>query len=247
MSRLIVNIHGTGRTSSDFWVPQVAAVAAQLGWEPPHLPVWWGDLIDVGAVLPAFGDQVNRWLNQAWPDVGVFSRLDLTPVHQAVGRVFDLCHRVTDAAAGVVAYFTSSRMQESIRNRLRAALNAATRQGHEVVLVSQSLGCLIAFDVLREEAHRHRIHTWFTMGCALGTLVWSGRRPSDLGAISTDTVRHWRNLYSEKDPIGEPLSAAFPGYPISDELVVAGDDPLTAHRYWDNPHVARLIAEALLD
>ncbi len=245
MSRVIVNIHGTGRTSSDFWVPRVAAVSAQLGWEPPHLPVWWGDLIDVGAAATAFGREAVEWLNRSWPDVRMLPGLTVRSVTRSVEWFFDLCHRVANAAAGVVAYFTSKELQESIRNRLRWALELVSQHGHEAVLVSESLGCLVAFDVLREEAHRYRIHTWFTLGCALGTLVRTGQRTPDLGAINTQTVRHWRNLYAVKDPVAQPIAEVFPEYPIRDEPVVTGDGPLGAHHYWGNPTVPALIAQAL--
>jgi hypothetical protein len=158
---------------------------------------------------------------------------------------FDLCHRVADAAAGVVAYFTSNRLRESIRDRLRSALELVSRHGHEVVLVSESLGCLVAFDVLREEAHRYRVHTWFTLGCALGTLVRTGQRTRDLGAINRQTVKHWHNLYAAKDPIAQPIADIFPEYPIRDEPVATGDGPLSAHHYWGCPRVPALIAQAL--
>jgi hypothetical protein len=56
MSQVVVTIHGTGRTAQNFEVPQMQAIAAQLGTMPNHRPVWWGDLIDAGACVSHNGE-----------------------------------------------------------------------------------------------------------------------------------------------------------------------------------------------
>ncbi len=242
MSRVVVTIHGTGRTVRDFWIPQRQALAEALGVVPQHHSVWWGDMIDVGACISESG----QWTNARLHSLSQLLR------GRPAGRTTDLVsgiadglHRITDSVAGVVAYFVPSGKQEVIRERLRQTLAKLTAQKHEIVLVSESLGCLIAFDVLYHEARQYNIAAWFTLGCPLRTLVMTGQRPAELGAINRQTVRQWFNLYGAHDLIASPIASVFPDYPIRDEKIETPRGGLEAHRYWSNPRVPALIARAL--
>ncbi len=242
MSRVIVTIHGTGRTERDFWIPQSQALAAHLNPVPHHRPVWWGDLIDAGARVSRIGERVAAHVHTlAQYFIGRPSR----HIARAVLTTADWLHRFVNGVAGVVAYFTPSPKKEIIRERLRATLDELTRHGYEIVLVSESLGCIVAFDVLRAEADHYNIAAWITLGCALRTLVRSGQRTADLGAITPQTVKQWLNVYAPRDLIAAPIAAVFPTYPIRDEQIDGARGRLQSHHYWANPRVAALIARVL--
>ena len=242
MSRVVVTIHGTGRTGHNFWIPQVQAIAKHLGQMPHHQPVWWGDLINAGACVSQVGE---------WTSARVHSLAQMLlgrpsqHIARIVLRVADGLHRLVNGVDGVVAYLVPSRRREIIRERLRVTLEELTRHGHEIVLVSESLGCLVAFDVLRAEADQYNVVAWITLGCALRTLVHSGQRDADLGAINRQTVKQWVNLYAPRDLVAAPIASVFPTYPICDERIDGARGRLQSHRYWANPRVAALIARVL--
>ena len=242
MNRVIVTIHGTGRTAHNFWAPQIEAIAEHLGQTPLHRPVWWGDLIDAGAGVSRIAERLNARLHS-------LARQWLgRPAHHTprlVSRFADLLHRWINGVAGVIAYFVLARQRAIIRERLRATLQELTRHGDEIVLVSESLGCLIAFDVLRAEADQYNIAAWITLGCALRTLVRTGQRSADLGAINPHTIKQWLNLYAPRDLVAAPIAPVFPTFPIRDERIDGARGRLQSHRYWANPRVAALIARVL--
>jgi hypothetical protein len=242
MSRVVVTIHGTGRTEHDFWLPQMQALAEHLGSMPRHQPVWWGDMIDAGACVSAVGNWLVEHLHSL---ARKFLGRPSKHVARAVARVIDILHRFVDGVDGVVAYFVTRRRREMIRNRLRETLADLTRAGDEIVLVSESLGCLVAFDVLRAEADQYNVVAWITLGCALRTLVRTRRRRADLGAINPRTVGAWLNVYAPRDLVAAPIASTFPDYPIRDERIDGTRGRLQSHRYWANPRVAALIARVL--
>jgi hypothetical protein len=242
MSRVIVTIHGTGRTDQDFGITQMQVLARHLGHLPRHQAVWWGDLIDAGAHVAKIG---------AWLIARVHSLAECVlgrpskHVVRVVARLADFLHRLVNGIDGVVAYFIPSRRREAIRERLRRTLDELTRRGDEIILISESLGCLVAFDVLREEAYRYNIAAWITLGCPLRTLVRTGQRDADLGAINPQTVRRWLNLYAPRDLVAAPIAQVFPHYPIRDECIAGTRSRLQAHRYWSNPRVSALVARVI--
>jgi hypothetical protein len=152
-------------------------------------------------------------------------------------------HGFVNGLAGVAAYFIPTRQREAIRHRLRQTLVELTHLQQEIVLVSESLGSVIAFDVLRAEADRYQLAAWITIGCPLRTLVYSGQRRRELGAINSRSVRRWLNVYAPYDPIAAPIAPVFPEFPIQDERIDDAGDLFKAHAsYWVNPRVTALIA-----
>jgi hypothetical protein len=243
MQRVLVSIHGTGLTEHDFWVAQRQAIGRHLP-HPVHVrPVWWGDLIDAGASLPPVRDRLIGGAHT------VARRLTSRParyVPRLLSRLSSRLHNNVNGVAGVLAYFLPSRRREVIRQRLRQSLSELTRQGREIVLVSESLGSVVAFDVLRAEADRYSVATWMTLGCPLRLLVRSGQRRSELGAINESSVGAWLNLYAPHDPIAAPIASVFPAYPVQDERIEGSGGLFHAHgNYWSNPRVTLLIAARL--
>lgn len=243
MKRVLVTIHGIGRIEADFWVPQRAALARHLDAAPHLHPVWWGDLVDAGAGLPQVRERLNNRIHAAAENwFGRPSRY----AHRLVAHLANWLHEFINGAAGVVGYFIPDQKQAIIRERLVRTLTELTERGFEIVLVSESLGSVIAFDVLRAQAHRFRLAAWITVGCPLRLLVRTGQRSADLGAINVTTVRRWVNLHAPCDPIAAPVAGAFPGYPVCDQRIDGSGGPFEAHgRYWHNPASTALIAQTL--
>ncbi len=244
MSRVIVTIHGTGRTANTFGIAQMQTIAKHLGSTPLHHPVWWGDMIDAGARVTRIG----AWTIARLHSLAEFllGRPSRHAVH-IVAHIADTLHRTVNGVDGVIAYLIPSRRREAIRDRLRQTLAELTRHGYEIVLISESLGCLVAFDVLREEAYRYNIAAWITLGCPLNTLVKTGQRNANLGAINPQTVRRWLNLYAPRDLVAAPIASVFPTYPVRDERIDGARSRLESHRYWNNPRVGALVAQVLRD
>lgn len=244
MSRIVVTIHGTGRTARNFGTLQMQAIARHLDGLPRHRSVWWGDLIDAGAHIATLGDwTIARLHSLAEFLLGRPSRRTV----RTVARIADVLHRIVDGIDGVIAYLIPSRRREAIRDRLRQTLAELTRHGHEIVLISESLGCLVAFDVLREEAQRYNIAAWITLGSPLRTLITTGQRDANLGAINLQTVGQWLNLYAPRDLVAAPIASVFPTYPVRDECIDGARSRLESHRYWDDPRVSALVAEIFRD
>jgi len=242
MKHTLVTIHGVGRFEHDFWVAQQSTLAQHLDRQPLVRPVWWGDLVDAGAQLPAFRDRLTARLHS------LAQRFAGRPARRSprlVQHVSDGAHQFVNSVAGVAAYFIPTRQREAIRHRLRQTLAELTHLKQEVVLVSESLGSVIAFDVLRAEADRYRLAAWITIGCPLRTLVYAGQRRRELGAISPHTVRQWLNVYAPGDPIAAPIAAVFPEFPIQDVRVETGGLFEAHANYWVNPRVTALIANTL--
>ena len=244
MSRVIVTIHGTGRTANTFGIAQMQTIAEHLGTTPYHHPVWWGDMIDAGSRVANIGAWTIARLHSLAEFV--LGRPSKHVVH-IVAQIADALHRIVNGIDGVIAYFIPSQRRETIRDRLRQTLDELTRHGHEIVLISESLGCLIAFDVLREEAHRYNIAAWVTLGCPLNTLVKTRQRDANLGAINPQTVRQWLNLYAPRDLVAAPIASVFPTYPVRDERIDGAHSRLESHRYWNNPRVGVLVAQVIRD
>ncbi len=113
------------------------------------------------------------------------------------------------------------------------------------MVVGDSLGSVVAFDVLRRCAGSYPIQSLITMGSPLRKLARLRRRSAEVGAITPQTLPLRLNLYDRTDPVGESLHSTFPDYPIRDIEFDNGVGPLASHLYWDNPRVLELIAARL--
>jgi hypothetical protein len=243
MNSALVTIHGVGRIRHDFWRAQRQAVSRHLANPLQCHPVWWGDLIDAGARLPAARDRLVRGAQSV---ARRLAHRSLPPAPRLLSGITNGLHAQVNNIAGVLAYLLPNHRREVIRQRLRQTLTELAGQGREIVLVSESMGSVIAFDLLRSEADRYPLRAWLTLGCPLRLLVRSGRRPADLGAITPGSVGAWLNLYAPCDPIAAPIASIFPTYPVQDERIDGSGGLLRAHaNYWTNPRVTRLIAGRL--
>lgn len=148
----------------------------------------------------------------------------------------------------VVYLYAQASFQNAFRQRLIDQLHAA-QNFDEVILVSHSLGAVIAFDVLNTwTGSQPNITSWFTMGCPLAKVlrIDSDRQPQ---LANPNVVGRWFNVYNPHDLIANPLTATFTKDSVYDIFVDVKDpqhtDPGSAHDYFSNPHALKLVADAI--
>ena len=96
------------------------------------------------------------------------------------------------------------RVRQELRQRLLDALREAARKAEKVVLVTHSMGTMVAYDVLRNCPGCPPVDTLFTLGSPLGVkevqdeLVAQGQDRVDFPAT---TLRRWINVYDPLDPV----------------------------------------------
>jgi hypothetical protein len=132
-----------------------------------------------------------------------------------------------------------------IRQRLIDKLREA-QQYDEIVLVSHSLGTVVAFDVLNEWAEgKPTISHWFTLGCPLVKILLL--RQGTPNRLKNANVEHWYNVYDTSDIVAGPLGPKFTksGYNIHDIFIDIGSDPIGSHDYFGNAPTLKLIADTV--
>lgn len=96
------------------------------------------------------------------------------------------------------------RVRHELRKRLLACLQQARQKGEQTVLVTHSMGTMVAYDVLRNCPDCPPVATWFTLGSPLGIqevqdeLRAAGKQRVDFPAA---TLARWVNFYDPFDPV----------------------------------------------
>ncbi|HEY1302487.1 MAG TPA: hypothetical protein VGF24_03000 [Vicinamibacterales bacterium] len=96
------------------------------------------------------------------------------------------------------------KVRNELRERLLTALRSANAQGEKTILVTHSMGTMIAYDVLRNCPGCPQVDTLLTLGSPLGVkevqqeLMATGRKTPDFPAA---TLRRWVNVYDPWDPV----------------------------------------------
>ena len=248
----LVFVHGAGKEPSGYYRGFLATLATALGAEPPYLATWWADLCDLGpavkagtAAAPRLTRQAEEFRQAYMLALGMgadvqYEKGAQSPVRSVGGTLISLADTVND----VVQYFYNPSMRSAIQVRLQERLVEAAGVFDHTLLVSHSLGTVIAFDVLRQRASAYNIHTWFTTGSPLGKLAQLGRVTRDVGQITGDGIAAWHNLFDPSDVVASALSTSF-AFPLKDVVVENGGGILNSHDYWANGAVAGLVAEAV--
>ncbi|MBI5302320.1 MAG: hypothetical protein HY868_09295 [Chloroflexi bacterium] len=154
---------------------------------------------------------------------------------------------ITDTIKEVVVYLFDQSAASQIQDRVVAALDQAAQDFDEIVLVTHSLGTVVAFDALKQFAHRYKIAFWFTLGCPLGKLIMTRLRASDLGEIARAHVSCWYNVYDTNDIVAGVIGSFLPApdLHIHDIFVEVAPAMPSAHDYFANPATHAILAEAL--
>lgn len=253
--RVLVFVHGAGNFAEGYERPWADEIAQRLGGPIECIGALYGDVTNsrrgptalaAAPMLPeeltfraAFQNELKRAYNalppaERPPSLKAFS---LPNVADLVGTITNIVGR----------YLFVDAIAAQTHKRITAALDQAA-QFDEIVLVSHSLGSLIAFDVLRACADRYgKISTWLTLGCPLGKLRRLGIRDSGLGAITRQNVAQWYNVYDTTDIVADAIGPAFPspGYRLHDIYVDVARDPRGSHDYLQNQETLDLIAAVM--
>jgi pimeloyl-ACP methyl ester carboxylesterase len=94
-------------------------------------------------------------------------------------------------------------VRDELRNRLIEVLREASDRAEKVVLVTHSMGTMVAYDALRNRDDCPSVHALFTLGSPLGIqevqdeLVPKGRKTVDFPA----KVGRWVNVYDPLDVV----------------------------------------------
>jgi hypothetical protein len=95
-------------------------------------------------------------------------------------------------------------VRKELRRRLLEQLAAAKAQADTTVVVSHSMGTMVAYDVLRNCPECPSVDTLFTLGSPLGvTEVQDELRASDAASVDfpADKLTRWVNVFDPLDPI----------------------------------------------
>jgi len=106
----------------------------------------------------------------------------------------------------------SFKVRAELRRRLLERLRAVSEQAEKVILVTHSMGTMIAYDVLRNCAGCPPVDTLFTLGSPLGVkevqdeLMATNRKTVDFPAAA---LRRWINVYDPLDVVcgADPILA----------------------------------------
>jgi len=127
------------------------------------------------------------------------------PVKQAIIRkaameayyfLFDKEYQLPDG--------TRHQVRRELRDRLIKDLRAAQEVAERIVIVSHSMGTMIAYDVLRNVADCPQVDTLFTLGSPLGiTEIQDELRAEKVNGVDfpADTLLRWVNVFDPIDPI----------------------------------------------
>jgi hypothetical protein len=130
------------------------------------------------------------------------------------------------------------------RDRVLAAVKAEIPPGAPIVLVSHSLGTVVARDLLSDAGVRERTRLWVTAGSPLG-LDAVQRNLLTKGTVNPGVP--WMTCWDVNDvvAIGHPLRPTWKD-PLQEIGVENSDAPHSIERYLGHPEVARVIGAAVL-
>jgi len=151
------------------------------------------------------------------------------------------------------AYLTKRKYGSAIRQRLQKPLKEALLRGDDVAIVSHSMGCIVAYDVLWKLSQMSeyadfwskRVSLWMTIGSPLGEpAIKDGLY--DAGEAEEDkyprNVSHWLNIAAHDDFVAHDGDAADDFRRMLRAGVVGGIEDLPRiYTFWvgregSNPH-----------
>ncbi len=149
----------------------------------------------------------------------------------------------------VALYLFDLDFRSAVQALVKPILDNAASHNDEVILVSHSLGSVVAFDILRQFADSYpNISYWFTLGCPLAKIARVQAAFAQLGKINDKTVPVWQNVYDTTDLVANALGPSLyqPDCPIYDIFVNVGNDPVASHDYLHNAQTFDIIAQTML-
>lgn len=202
----------------------------------------------------------NRWFDE------------IADAVSAVASVTGLSeHVVKWATADMSQYLMTRQVGSEVRQRLQMHLKPALEQKADICLVSHSMGCIVAYDVLwkysRMSEYRQlqnvdaKVSLWLTLGCPLGepgvrdNLYDAAERGAD--RFPKHIIGEWVNMAAEDDFVAHDGTMendfremvrlgyvrSIKDYKMFNFWQENGElNPHNFYGYLDNPSVAREIA-----
>ncbi len=192
-----------------------AANNATYGGDPclPYAPYAKSlrQLLAIGTFDKAAYDLVvSQYKNQKYLDnvARVFSRFLSVMTRNKANEIV-----LARSSEDMSAYLMSRKVGSDIRERLQGPLRRAINAKDDICIVSHSMGCVVAYDVLwklsqmREYQSLRRkspkVSLWLTLGCPLGEAGVRGNlydaREHAGGRFPKSIVQHWVNVTAYDD------------------------------------------------
>jgi hypothetical protein len=168
------------------------------------------------------------------------------------------------------AYLRTREWGSQIRRRVQRVLSLALRQGDDIALVTHSMGCIVAYDVLwklsrlseHRRMHDKKVSLWLTMGSALGDGIirrhlYDSDEPAD--GVYPANIADWINVAAHDDFVVHHANAEANFAKMREGGLVrsirdlprihtfwvgpAGSNPHKSFGYINHPVVARTLAK----
>jgi hypothetical protein len=168
------------------------------------------------------------------------------------------------------AYLRTREWGSQIRRRVQRVLSLALRQGDDLAVVTHSMGCIVAYDVLwklsrlseHRRMHDKKVSLWLTMGSALGDGIirrhlYDSDEPAD--GIYPANIVDWINIAAHDDFVVHHAKAEANFAKMRERGLVrsirdlprihtfwvgpAGSNPHKSFGYLNHPVVARTLAK----
>jgi hypothetical protein len=216
-----------------------------------------GKPVAKGAAPPTALDQLEppdddelQFLNEAVSEVTPEAGEEAKAVPRVPEALQPLARRLTRRFKGslVLTFITALRQvrlyleDENIAGRMRAIVTDAI-DDETRVLVTHSLGTVVAFDALSREDSPD-VDTLITLGSPLAMrAVWS-RLALRLGGASYPHVRRWVNIFDAADPVAA-AGAVYRRWPAAEDFTVEnGKEPHDVTRYLGKRCTGRAVVDA---
>lgn len=250
--RGMVIVHGGGDIQPDYFQNLTQGVQTHLGKPLDFIAAYYSDVIT--QPVPGIAAAVES------PEIEKFKaeyakRMRETharnqqdhPGDVGAAGFLGIDAALADTVNEVVQYIFNGDAAAQIQTRLKKTLDQAAAEFDDMVLVTHSLGTVVAYDVLRQFAPRYKIAYWFTLGCPLAKLVKMRFRPASLGAIAAPHIARWHNVYDTNDFVADVIGAYFHAadFRVHDLFVQVASTMPAAHDYFTNPETQAILADAL--
>lgn len=183
-----------------------------------------------------FGHLVNNSAMAYWADINY---PDLTPIINIDDYLSQVTEKITNVwLKDVHGYFYEPEKRKKIQSRFEDQLI------DECVIVSHSLGTVVAYEVLSRRPDI-KVPMWITLGSPLGLEnIKVELRKNGYGASKPESVLKWYNFSDPRDIVAADKSVAdeYLGTHIKDHLILnKGLDPHSAAGYLKDNAVQRAV------
>ena len=251
--QVMVIVHGGGDIPQDYCKGLVEGIEAQLVRPFDYVAAYYSDVITQharGVVALAESPEEKNFkaeYEKLLRETHERNQEDQRKRGIAPMGFLGIDPALADTINEVAQYIFNASAAAEVQQRLVETLNQATQDFDTIVLVTHSLGTIVAYDVLKQFANRYKISSWFTLGCPLGKLVKTRVREAGLGVISPLTIPQWYNLYDTNDFVADVIGSFFhaPDFHVYDIFVEVAPSMPAAHDYFLNAETHALLANAI--